>query len=255
MGWCLSPARIAAAIGLEPEESGDWLAAAEAMYLPYDALRDITPQDDGFLRKARWDLGSTPEGDFPLLLHYHHLAIIRRQVCKQADAVLAHLLLPDSAGESTKRASFDYYERITTHDSSLSYAAFAAMAARLGEPEKARRYFSETLRLDLDDRHGNSRDGLHAANAGGAWLALALGFGGFRPDGDRIALDPVLPGAWSAFSFKVAYRGRRIRVRAERAEGGGTRAKVELESGAPIGVTLFGGAYSLAGSIEASRPD
>ncbi|HRY53697.1 MAG TPA: glycosyl hydrolase family 65 protein [Spirochaetia bacterium] len=243
-------ARLEARIGLGPEEPGLWLRAAEAMYLPYDASRDITPQDDGFLRKARWDLDATPPGDFPLLLHYHHLAIIRRQVCKQADAVLAHLLLPESAAESTKRASFAYYEGITTHDSSLSYAAFSAMAARLGEPEKAYRYFSKALRLDLDDSHGNSRDGLHLANMGGSWLALALGFGGFRPEGDRITFDPVLPRAWDAISFRIRYRGSSIRLRSARRPGGGVATRLELASGPPVEVSVGGAAAKLEGVLE-----
>ncbi|HTX71808.1 MAG TPA: family 65 glycosyl hydrolase, partial [Rectinemataceae bacterium] len=125
-------ARLRGEIGLEDREPGEWRRAAQCMYLPHDAERDLTPQDDGFLRKAVWDLEGTADTERPLLLHYHHLAIIRRQVCKQADVVLAHFLLPGVSAESTQRNSFSYYERVTTHDSSLSYAIFSAMAARLG---------------------------------------------------------------------------------------------------------------------------
>jgi alpha,alpha-trehalose phosphorylase len=243
-------ARVVGAIGLGPGEPELWLEAAASMYLPYDAARDISPQDDGFLLKAPWDLEATPAENFPLLLHYHHLWIIRRQVCKQADAVLAHFLLPDSAGPSTMRASYGYYERITTHDSSLSYAAFGAMAARLGDPEKAWRYFAKTLRLDLEDSHGNAKDGIHAANMGGTWLALAFGFGGFRPRGEALALDPVLPRAWGAFSFRIAYRGRSIRVRASRGAGGALATRVELASGEPIEIEFRGRRETLSGVLE-----
>ncbi|MDP3177377.1 MAG: family 65 glycosyl hydrolase [Spirochaetaceae bacterium] len=180
-------------IGLGEEEPRLWERAAAEMYLPHDARRDLTPQDDGFLRKARWDLAGTPPEKRPLLLHYHHLTINRYQVCKQADAVLAHLLLPGVAAESTVRNSFLYYDAITTHDSSLSYAAFSAMAARLGYERKALRYFGENARIDLDDAHGNAKDGIHAAAMGGIWMALVFGFGGFRPAGKLVALDPLVP--------------------------------------------------------------
>ncbi len=248
-------AGIALRIRLAEDEVVQWSRAAAAMYLPYDAARDISPQDDGFLRKAIWDPAGIPAEERPLLLHFHHLAISRRQICKQADVVLAHFLLPGIAASGTIRKSYEYYERITTHDSSLSYAVFSAMAARLGDAEKAYRYFAETARLDLDDRHGNARDGIHAANMGGAWLAIVFGFGGFQPLGDAVALEPVLPARWRSLSFRIAYRGRSIRVRASREgqsggrlskEGeGGIVVRVELAAGNPIGIESGGRRFLL----------
>ena len=241
-------AELESRISLGDEEVESWARAARSMYLPHDSKRDLTPQDDGFLKKAPWDLATTPASGHPLLLHYHHLAIIRRQVCKQADAVLAHFLLPDVAAASTVKNSYLYYERITTHDSSLSYAVFSAMAARLGDVEKAHRYFNETVRLDLDDVQGNAKDGIHAANMGGAWLALVFGFGGFRPLGDAIAVNPVLPAAWGGISFRIAYRGRSLRVSARRALDGSVATTVELVAGEPIEVKRAGRRLLLSAS-------
>jgi len=67
----------------------------------------------------------------------------------------------------TIRRSYDYYEGITTHDSSLSTCIFSIMASKVGYTDKAYEYFTETARLDLDNTHGNTRDGLHLANMGG----------------------------------------------------------------------------------------
>ena len=55
-------------------------------------------------------------------------------------------------------------------------AAFSAVASRVGNLEKGYAYFRETARLDLDDTHGNTRDGLHMANMAGAWVCMATGF-------------------------------------------------------------------------------
>nr|WP_326025082.1 hypothetical protein [Virgibacillus pantothenticus] len=49
------------------------------------------------------------------------------------------------------------------------------MASKLGYKEKAYDYFIETARLDLDNTHGNTKDGLHMANMGGTWLAIVYG--------------------------------------------------------------------------------
>jgi alpha,alpha-trehalose phosphorylase len=249
----LSPAALTdidMRLGSSEEEAACWERAARAMYLPYEAERDLTPQDDGFLKKAVWDIGATPRNELPLLLHYHHLALSRRQVCKQADAVLAHFLLPDIASPSTVRNSYEYYERITTHDSSLSYAVFSAMAARLGDVEKAYRYFRETARLDLDDAQGNTKDGIHAASMGGSWLALVFGFGGFIPGGDIPAFWPRLPARWRALAFKVSYRGRSIRVRAEQRGGEEVVATLTLLEGDPIDIELYGRRRTLARNRE-----
>ena len=98
----------------------EWTAAGENMYLPYDEEYKINAQDDSFLKKDRWDLENTPKDKFPLLLNYHPLTLYRYQVIKQADTVLAHFLLEDEQDLETIKNSYDYYEEITTHDSSLS---------------------------------------------------------------------------------------------------------------------------------------
>jgi alpha,alpha-trehalose phosphorylase len=239
-------------IGLWPSEPGSWEEAAERMYLPYDAARDIAAQDDGFLRRAEWDFEGTPDSDYPLLLTRHHLCLRRHQVCKQADVVLAHFLLPGIAAESTVRNSYAYYEKRTTHDSSLSYAVFAAMAARLGDTEKALEYFSRTARLDLDDVQGNSRDGIHAANLGGTWLALAMGFGGLSAEEGLLSLGPVLPESWKGLSFTAAFRGSTLRIRATRAAGGRVDTLVELLRGPGLHLSLYGERRFLEGSLRAT---
>ena len=90
-----------------------------------------------------WPLSSIPRENFPLLLHYHPMVIYRHQVCKQADTVLAMLLLPHRFTLAEQRTAFDYYDRVTTHDSSLSMAAFSAVASRVGNLEKGYAYFRE----------------------------------------------------------------------------------------------------------------
>ncbi|WP_309121240.1 glycosyl hydrolase family 65 protein [Paenibacillus sp.] len=232
---------LAEKLGVSEEEIRGWDRAAEAMLLPYDEALDINPQDDTFLRKQVWDFDNTPEEHYPLLLHYHPLTIYRYQVCKQADTVLAHFLLEDEQRLDTIRSSYDYYEKITTHDSSLSTCIFSIMASKVGYAEKAYDYFKETARLDLDNTHGNTKDGLHLANMGGTWMAIVFGFAGARIKDTHLALAPAIPAAWDRYEFKIQYKGRTIDVRITKAE-----AQLTLTEGDALQVRLYDRDISLA---------
>lgn len=199
-------------INLKEEEINLFDKAEKKMYMPYDKELKIYAQDDSFLSKAVWDFQNTPKENYPLLLHYHPLTIYRYQVLKQADTVLANLLVEDEAEFEIIKNSYDYYEKITTHDSSLSYAAYSIMSARVGYLEKAYKYFIETARLDLDNIHGNTKDGIHTANMGGTWMAVVYGFAGLRIKEEYISLRPNLPKSWEELKFKFIYKGSIVKV-------------------------------------------
>ncbi|MDF9843390.1 MULTISPECIES: glycosyl hydrolase family 65 protein [unclassified Paenibacillus] len=236
-------------LGVTLTEAKSWLQAAEAMLLPYDEALGINPQDDTFLRKAVWDFENTPEDKNPLLLHYHPLTLYRYQVCKQADTVLAHFLLEDEQSDETIRRSYDYYEKITTHDSSLSSCIFSIMASKIGYRDKAYNYFIETARLDLDNTHGNTKDGLHLANMGGTWMAIVYGFAGTRLKESGLSLSPSIPDGWDKYAFRLTFRGRLIAVTIR--TGG---VELELLEGDALTLTLYGQPVELNGNEPVTRP-
>jgi alpha,alpha-trehalose phosphorylase len=164
---------------------------SENIYLPFDKDLNIDLQDDSFLTKEKWDFKTTSKNNYPLLLHYHPLKIYRHQVLKQPDAVLSHFLLNNRPTDIMK-SSFDYYEALTTHDSSLSRCIHALQAARLGDAEKSYRYFLDTVYLDLDNVQKNTEYGLHVANLGGVYLTLLNGFLGLNIS-ENISIKPNLP--------------------------------------------------------------
>ena len=123
--------------------------------------------------------------------------IYRFQVLKQADVVLALFLQGEEFTLEQKKADFDYYDPITTGDSTLSAVVQSIIAAEVGYHDLALRYFLAALFVDLDDRHDNTADGVHVASTGGVWSALVAGFGGFRDHGaGRWSIDPRLPDRW-----------------------------------------------------------
>jgi alpha,alpha-trehalose phosphorylase len=206
-------ARIAQRLSLGPGEADEWRRCAAGMHIPFDEGLEIHPQDDFFLDREVWDLSRTPAELRPLLLHYHPLVIYRFQVIKQADVVLALFLQGDRFTAEEKRKDFEYYDPITTGDSTLSAVVQSIIAAEVGYHEAAVQYFLEALYVDLADLHRNTVDGLHIASAGGVWAALVSGFGGMRDHAQRLSLDPRLPDHWEALTFRITWRGSRLRVR------------------------------------------
>ncbi len=182
--------RMVRRTGLDDAEVTDWEHAAESMEIPFDPHRGIHPQDAQFLDKELWDLENTPDSKRPLLLHYHPLVIYRFQVLKQADVVLALFLQGHEFTAAEKRRDFDYYDALTTGDSTLSAVVQSIMAAEVGYHDLAAQYFLTALYVDLADLHGNTSDGVHIASTGGIWGALVNGFGGMRDHGGRMTFNP-----------------------------------------------------------------
>ena len=234
-------ARLCQSIHYDPNESRLWLDAAERMYYP-PAQDGIYPQDDEFLNRKPWPLDTIPAEHHPLLMHYHGLVIYRHMVCKQADLILAMTLFGDAYTPEEKRKNFAFYDSVTTHDSSLSMAVFSILASEIGEAQKAYDYFMASARLDLDNMHRNTRDGLHMANMAGTWNCITKGFGGMRYQNDTLSFAPVCPQQWQGYSFRVRFRSRTIGVHV-------TREAVEytLLEGEPITIYSFGKPVGLSG--------
>jgi alpha,alpha-trehalose phosphorylase len=204
---------LAHAARLQFKEVESWERAAAAMHVPFDEKRRIHPQDETFLDREAWDLDATPREKFPLLLHYHPLVIYRHQVLKQADIVLAMFLLGDEFSEEQKRRNFDYYDPLTTGDSSLSACVQNIIAAEIGKERQALEYFQYALLMDLGNVAGNASDGVHIASAAGVWSSLVFGFGGVRDFNGRLSFAPRLPRAWNELAFSLRFCGRQIRVK------------------------------------------
>ena len=112
------------------------------MHVPWDEATRLYLQDDGFLNREMWDFEGTPPENYPLLLHYHPLEIYRHQVIKQADVVMATFLLGHWFSDEDKRRVFEYFDPLTTGDSSLSASVQSVMATELGLTENGVEYFA-----------------------------------------------------------------------------------------------------------------
>jgi trehalose/maltose hydrolase-like predicted phosphorylase len=130
---------------------------------------------------------------------------------------MLHHLLPGEVAPGSLLPNLDFYEPRTAHGSSLSPAIHASLLARAGRYRPALEALRIAARMDLDDLTGTTAGGLHLATMGGLWQALAFGFAGIRPRGERLLVAPRLPTEWNALELALRLRGRPVRLRIDRA--------------------------------------
>jgi len=232
-------------LALEPGEPEAWDRAAEAMHIPFSPSLGIHPQDHVFLEREVWDLENTPADKRPLLLHFHPLVIYRYQVLKQADVVLALFLQGNHFSPEDKLADFEYYDPLTTGDSTLSAVVQSILAAEVGYQDLALDYFRQSIFVDLADLHHNASDGVHVASAGGVWTALVSGFGGMRDHFGELSFDPRLPAAWPSLEFTLHWHGTPLVVTVTRDE-----LRVNAGDGDPVGFSVRGIGYVVGAGEE-----
>jgi alpha,alpha-trehalose phosphorylase len=197
---------------LKAHEIDDWRRAAQHMYIPYDKEKGIHLQDDEFLKKEIWDFENTPQENYPLLLHYHPLVIYRYQVIKQADVAMAMFLVGNEFSQEQKKRNFDYYDPLTTGDSSLSACVHSILAVELGYADRAVELIRYAALMDLADVGGNVKDGAHIASMGGTWMTVVYGLAGMRDYGGRISFDPKIPPQSEGVRFLLTVRGQMLEV-------------------------------------------
>ncbi|MDQ0642438.1 glycoside hydrolase family 65 protein [Microbacterium murale] len=235
--------------GLDAGEPDAWDHAAEAMFIPFSDSLGIHPQDAMFLEREVWDLDHTPDDQRPLLLHFHPLVIYRFQVLKQADVVLALFLQGNHFTPEEKLADFQYYDPLTTGDSTLSAVVQSILAAEVGYQDLAREYFEQSLFVDLGDLHHNASDGVHVASAGGVWTALVCGFGGMRDHAGELSFDPRLPADWPSLSYSLQWQGTALQVTVAR-----DQLRVAARTGEPVTFTVRGVEYTVSEEEDVVAP-
>jgi len=205
----------AAELGVDEKEIEAWCRCADAVVIPFDEALGVHPQAEGFTRHAVWDFAGTRPDQYPLLLHFPYFDLYRKQVIKQADVVLAMQTRGDAFTPEQKAANFEYYERLTVRDSSLSACTQAVLAAEVGHLGLAYDYATEAAFMDLHDLENNTRDGLHIASLAGAWMAMVAGFGGMRDHDGVLIFAPRLPPGLTGLAFTITHRGNRLRVQTD----------------------------------------
>ncbi len=221
---------------VDADEATRWRDVAAALVDNYDPRTGRYEQFAGFDRLEPLlaaDVGTPP---FAADLVLGATRLLRSQLIKQADVLMAHFLIPDSVAGGSLAPNLDHYLPRTVHGSSLSPSVHATLLARAGRPREALDLLRLAASIDLEDITETTAGGLHMANLGGIWQAVVHGFAGLSvrgPDDRALVLDPGLPPDWEELRFRVRWHGTRVRVCVR-------HDSVELECDHPMTVTVHG---------------
>ena len=204
--------RIIGVAKLADSETRKWKRVADKMYFPYSEEKEIFLQQDGFLDKELITVADLPKSQRPINQKWSWDRILRSPYIKQADILQGFYLFEDQFSTEELEKHYDFYEPFTVHESSLSPCVHSIQAAKLDRMEQAYTFYLRTSRLDLDDYNKEVEEGLHITSMAGTWMSIVEGFGGMRIVDDKLSFTPKIPKQWDAFSFKINFRNRILKV-------------------------------------------
>ena len=192
-----------------------WKNTLPRIFLTRPNEQGVLPQDATYLSLPDIDLTKYRNQTHVATIYqdYNQEQIVRMQVTKQADVMVLFCLLEEQFSEQVKKASWDYYEPRTLHDSSLSLSTHSVLACDIGDKALGYRMFQKACGIDLSNDDPHSSDaGIHAASYGGLWQCVVYGFGGLRMIGGDLRIRPALPEAWNRLVYRIYWRGQQLTV-------------------------------------------
>ena len=192
-----------------------WIQKLGLIKLQIPRVDGVLPQDDSYLSKKQIDLAKYKNQEHvgSLFRDFSLSQVNEIQVSKQADVLLLLYLFGDYFSEKVKKASWEYYEARTLHDSSLSLSTHCVLASDMGNKELAYELFRRAADIDMGPNMESSDHGIHAAAMGGLWQCTINGFGGVRNINGSLRIEPALPKQWSLLEFNITFRATVIRIR------------------------------------------
>ena len=222
-------AELMARLGLSAEETARWDDISRRMYLPFHD-DGIISQFEGYekLMELDWKGYRTRYGNIQrldLILEAENDSANRYKVSKQADVLmLFYLFSSEELGALFARLGYPfeyetiprnvaYYDRRSSHGSTLSRVVHAWVLARSDRP-RAMRYFEEAMQSDLGDiQQGTAAEGVHLGAMAGTLDLLQRGPMGIEVTGNVLRLNPRLPQGAERLDMRIRYRGHSLDLR------------------------------------------
>jgi maltose phosphorylase len=207
----------------------------ENVYFPILDGTRVFLQQDNFMDKEQLSASDIPEKERPINQHWSWDRILRSIFIKQADVLQGLYLFEDHFDKETIRENFDFYEPKTVHESSLSPCVHVILAASIDKLDKAYELYLRTSRLDLDDYNHEADEGLHITSMAGTWLSMVEGFAGIRIQDDKLIVNPLIPKAWTKYSFQILFKNNPIIISVTKED-----VQVENKGQLPIQIIVKG---------------
>jgi trehalose/maltose hydrolase-like predicted phosphorylase len=225
---------LRARLGLTDEEIATWQRMSRKMFVPFhedgiisqfEGYQDLQELDwDAYREKydsvQRLDRILRAEGDDPD--HY--------QLAKQADTVMLFFLFPERElrrlfeqlgyeyRPDTARKNIDYYDKRTSHGSTLSFITHAGALAAI-DPESSWERFMVALESDIGDvQGGTTKEGIHMGVMSGTLDLVQRSYIGSEIRDGVLYFDPKLADRLEGLSFAMQFRRTPIRVTLENGE-------------------------------------
>lgn len=243
-------AALVAATGLSDDELASWNAIQAKIYLPRKEGTDLLEQFEGYFDLEPVTIEEYDQNDWPVRpAALKRFKTSQTQIIKQPDVVMLMHLLGNEFTQDEIETNYHYYEKRTLHGSSLSPSIYSIMGLKVGDDSKAYRYLRRAAMLDLLNLQRNTREGIHAANAGGVWQTVVFGFAGVNMDDDDVlSITPNMPEAWDSLTFRLHDRGTWLEIRVD----ADNTAHVAVLSGPAVTVRVNGEEIVAGGRAGAS---
>jgi trehalose/maltose hydrolase-like predicted phosphorylase len=214
---------LRARLGIGADELALWQEMSRRMFVPFHG-DGIISQFEGYgeLEELDWDAYRAKYGNIQRLdriLRAEGDDPNRYKITKQADTVMLFFLFShDELREIFGRLGYDYrddtamrnvayYDRRTSHGSTLSFVTHAGVLAAL-DPESSWQGFLVALRSDADDiQGGTTKEGIHVGVMAGTLDVMQRCYAGTQVRGDVLHFDPRLPAQLDGLSFPIQFRG------------------------------------------------
>jgi trehalose/maltose hydrolase-like predicted phosphorylase len=215
-------------LGLGDDELAMWQDMSRRMFVPF--LGDgIISQFEGYedLEELDWDAYRAKYGNIQRLdriLRAEGKDPNRYKVTKQADTVMLFFLFrQDELREIFGRLGYgyradtlarnvEYYDRRTSHGSTLSFVTHAGVLAAI-DPESSWDRFLVALHSDVDDiQGGTTKEGIHMGVMSGTLDLVQRNYAGAHVYDDVLHFNPQLPSRLDRLSFSLQFRQTPIQV-------------------------------------------
>lgn len=251
--------RLFERLQLDRHETDRWEDVSRRLHVPFH--HGVISQFAGYgeLAELDWAAYRRRYGDIRRLdriLEAEGDTVNRYRVSKQADVLmLGYLFSPGELSglfrrlghrldDDSWRTTVEYYERRTSHGSTLSALVHAWVLARIHRDE-AWTYAREALTGDVADvQGGTTAEGIHLGAMAGTLDFVQRGLTGLETRENALWLDPAPLPQLSKFRVGIRYRNHwdvDLRIRAER-----VRVGVPAPDGEPVRVVLGGRVSTVA---------
>jgi trehalose/maltose hydrolase-like predicted phosphorylase len=222
---------LCAKIGLTDQEIQTWDEMGRKMFVPFHG-DGLISQFEGYedLEELDWDHYREKYGNIQRLdriLKAEGDDPDRYKLTKQADAVLLFFLFPEDElariferlgyeyDPEMVRKTVEYYDRRTSHGSTLSFIAHAGILAGI-DPDSSWERYMVALESDVGDvQGGTTQEGIHMGVMAGTLDLIQRGYLGTVIRDGVLHFDPKPVGNLDGLSFPMRFRGTPLKVTLE----------------------------------------